>query len=307
MVIVIGNDSLKTFIMKVQITTPCSEDWNKMKIGLISRHCEKCEKSVMDFTKMDRSEIIVYLLEHPNENVCGRMNREQFDFHHEDIPVLIDVLRKKGGNVSFLIMALVCLSLVSCKEEVMGEMKVKEPVKKEIVNVSTKGEISIQDSVKTGANTVPPPVKPIEGGSPIPEPYPIYLGKPIIEPPVYSGGISIVDPYIEDTLERIEQFAEKMPEYPGGMNELYKFVQSNLRYPEFEKENGIQGTVYVQFVVTKEGIVKSPKILKTVSGSYNFDKEVLRIVRMMPKWIPGENGGKKVSVYFTMPFKFRLD
>lgn len=293
--------------MKVQITKPCSEDWNKMKIGLISRHCGKCDKSVVDFTKMNRSEIIIYLLENPKGDVCGRMYREQFDFHHEDIPVLIDVLRKKGGNVSFLIMALVCLSLVSCKEEVMGEMTVKDPVKKEIVLSTTKGEVSIKDTIKTVTNAVPPAVKPFVGGSPIPEPYPIYLGQPIIDPPSYSGGISIVDPLVEDTVEKIQSFAEKMPEYPEGMDELYKFIQKNLKYPDFEKENNIQGTVYVQFVVTKDGIVESPKILKTVSGSHNFDKEVLRIVRMMPKWIPGENSGKKVSVYFTMPFKFRLD
>lgn len=291
--------------MKVQIANPCSEDWNKMKIGLISRHCEKCEKAVMDFTKMDRSEIIVYLLENPNGSVCGRMNREQFDFRHEDIPVLIEVLRKKKGNVSFLILALVCLSLVSCKDEVMGEMSVKDPMKKEVLNNILSGEVAIKDSVKTVTNNVPPPVKPFVGGRPIPEPYPIYLGQPIIEPPVYSGSIN--DPLIEDTVEKAVDFAEKMPEYPGGMDELYKFIQNNLSYPDYEKENDIQGTVYVQFVVTKEGIVESPKILKTVTGSHNFDKEVLHIVRMMPKWIPGENVGKKVSVYFTMPFKFRLD
>jgi TonB family protein len=78
-------------------------------------------------------------------------------------------------------------------------------------------------------------------------------------------------------------------------------------YPEFEKENGIEGTVYVKFIVTEEGKVVNPEVVRGVNGAPNFNKEVLRIINKMPNWIPGENNGKKVKVYFTMPFKFRLN
>ena len=80
-----------------------------------------------------------------------------------------------------------------------------------------------------------------------------------------------------------------------------------VKYPQFEKENDIQGNVYLRFVVTNEGEINSPTILRGVSGAKYFDKEVLRIIGLMPRWIPGENNGKKVNVYFTMPIKFKLD
>src|SRR5690606_34717794 len=103
--------------MKLEIKEPCHEDWNKMKIGMISRHCDSCNKSVMDFTKMNRAEIITYILSNPNDQVCGRMTRDQFDFHHEDIPVLIETLSKTRNPNPFLILALVCLSLSACAQE----------------------------------------------------------------------------------------------------------------------------------------------------------------------------------------------
>ena len=81
--------------MNLEIKEPCHEDWDKMKIGLISRHCDSCEKAVMDFTTMNRAQIITYLLSNPNDNVCGRLKRDQFDFHHQDIPILIETLKKE--------------------------------------------------------------------------------------------------------------------------------------------------------------------------------------------------------------------
>lgn len=292
--------------MKVQITKPCHEDWEKMKIGVLSRHCEKCEKPVIDFTKMNRAEIITYLLENPTDKVCGRMHNKQFDFQHDDVPHLIDALSKKGGNASFLIMALVCMSLLSCKEEKASVIKTKDPVKKEIHFDGTLGEVSIKDTTHTTKKMPPPQVAVVDPGPSI-LPEPIYMGEPFVEPPVYVGGIEPLTSEYQAPVDEVLSYADKMPEYPGGMNELYKFIQNNLKYPEFEKENGIQGNVYVRFVVTKEGLVTDPKILRGVNGAPNFDKEVLRVVKLMPNWIPGENGGKKVSVYFTMPVKFKLD
>jgi TonB family protein len=292
--------------MNVQITNPCNEDWNMMKIGMISRHCEKCEKAVVDFTTMNRAEIISYLLDHPNEQVCGRMHRNQFDFHHEDIPKLIEALRKKGGNSSFLIMVLICMSLLSCKDEQVKSVPLRETQKTEIKSDNSIGEVNVSDTIKSEKGKIIIPKQEKFSGSGYCEP-PIAFYDSLIEPSIALGIIEPFMPEVQPIEESVLTFAEKMPEFPGGMDELYKFIQSNLKYPAFEKENDIQGNVYVRFVVTNEGEINSPTILRGVSGAQFFDKEVLRMIGLMPKWIPGENSGKRVNVHFTMPIKFKLD
>ena len=294
--------------MQVKIVSPCPQDFTHIKIAMLSRQCDLCNKPVIDFTKMSREEIITYLLEHSDENVCGRMNRPQVDIHHNDLPVIIETLKKQGGNRSFLLLALITMSLVSCSspEPAESNIKVKDPVHV----TQLEGKVALTDTVKTqqSANqnnvpkvkVIPPEVLP--SPEPSPEPYPVIEGEIafIEEPP-------LPPPPAAQQEEEILSYAEKMPEYPGGMTELFKFIQTNLKYPEIEKEAGIEGNVYVQFVVSKEGVVYQPKILRGVSGAPGFDKEVMRIVRAMPNWIPGENAGKKVNVFYTMPVKFRLD
>lgn len=120
--------------MKVEIKEPCNESWENMKIGLVSRHCESYKKEVMDFTQKTRAEIIVYLLSHPNDDVCGRMNSTQFDFHHDDIPVLLQAFKnnKTSTNASFLILTLLCLSLSSCTaDNSVKKAKIDPPKKSE--------------------------------------------------------------------------------------------------------------------------------------------------------------------------------
>ncbi len=105
--------------------------------------------------------------------------------------------------------------------------------------------------------------------------------------------------------KQVLQVAEKMPEYPGGMAELMKFISTTVQYPKESHENGEQGRVIVQFVVEKDGTVTNPKVLKSVTPA--LDAEALRVVKLMPKWKPGMNKGKAVAVKFSVPISFRLD
>ena len=97
---------------------------------------------------------------------------------------------------------------------------------------------------------------------------------------------------------------EVQPEYPGGINAMYEFIQKNLKYPESAKKKGIEGRVFVQFVVEKDGSLSSFQVLRGVSD--DIDAEAVRVLKMMPKWNPGTMNGKPVRVNFTMPFKFQL-
>ena len=96
----------------------------------------------------------------------------------------------------------------------------------------------------------------------------------------------------------------KSPEFIGGPKAMSKFIQHNFEYPEVSKEMGEQGTVWVEFVVRANGSVRDVKIVKGVSKA--LDKEAKRVVKRMPKWIPGEQAGKPVNVRYTIPIKAKL-
>jgi periplasmic protein TonB len=116
----------------------------------------------------------------------------------------------------------------------------------------------------------------------------------------------------EEKKQVIEQVAkpepftvvEEMPSFPGGEGELYKFISSNIRYPEEAKELGIQGRVFVNFVVEADGSITEVKLIRGIGGG--CDEEALRVVRSMPKWVAGKQRGVPVRVYFNLPIKFTL-
>lgn len=97
---------------------------------------------------------------------------------------------------------------------------------------------------------------------------------------------------------------EDMPEFPGGMAALQKFIAQSIKYPVIAQENGIQGKVFVNFVVNTDGSVTNAKIARGVDPS--LDKEALRVVMNLPKWKPGRQGGKAVRVSYTVPINFQL-
>ena len=99
-------------------------------------------------------------------------------------------------------------------------------------------------------------------------------------------------------------FVEEMPEFPGGMDSLQAFLVREIQYPSVAKNNGITGTVLVEFVVEKDGSVTNAKV--KVPLFPECDKEACRAVMSMPKWKPGKNMGKPVQCYYQVPVSFRL-
>jgi len=97
---------------------------------------------------------------------------------------------------------------------------------------------------------------------------------------------------------------EEMPQFPGGETALRKYIAENVRYPEMAKENDIQGTVYVRFVVDEKGKVTNVELLRGVDPL--LDKEALRVVSSLPNWKPGKQRGKAVKVSHSVPIKFAL-
>ncbi len=108
-----------------------------------------------------------------------------------------------------------------------------------------------------------------------------------------------------DTTETIQIITEISPEFPGGMEKYKEYIQTNLKYPQESLELGIEGKVYVKFVVTKDGSITNVEVVKGIVPL--LDKEAKRLIQNMPKWAPGILDGKPVSCYFHLPVHFKID
>lgn len=97
---------------------------------------------------------------------------------------------------------------------------------------------------------------------------------------------------------------ERMPEFPGGEQAMFTYLGRELKYPTEALERGIEGAVVIQFVVERDGSIGEVKVLRGIGGG--CDEEAVRVVQGMPRWSPGEQGGKKVRTSFTLPIRFQL-
>lgn len=105
-------------------------------------------------------------------------------------------------------------------------------------------------------------------------------------------------------LNTIFQIVEEMPEFPGGEPKLMEYISDNIQYPQKARETGIQGRVFVGFVVEPDGSISNVKILRGIGGG--CDEEAIRVIESLPKWEPGKQRGKAVRVAYQLPILFRL-
>lgn len=122
-----------------------------------------------------------------------------------------------------------------------------------------------------------------------------------------KGGQDIADikqNVTQEEEEKIFDVIEQMPQFPGGDIELMKYLSANVKYPVIAQENGIEGRVIIGFVVSKNGVISDVTVLRSLDPS--CDKEAVRVVKTLPKWIPGKQNGVNVNVRFTLPVNFKL-
>ena len=97
---------------------------------------------------------------------------------------------------------------------------------------------------------------------------------------------------------------DQMPEFPGGMQAMMKFLTTNIKYPVEAQKKGVSGRVIVQFVIMEDGTLDQAKVVRGIDPL--LDEEALRVVKLMPKWKPGMQRDKTVRVKFTIPITFRI-
>lgn len=105
--------------------------------------------------------------------------------------------------------------------------------------------------------------------------------------------------------EAIMVFAEKMPQFPGGEMALRMYIAENIIYPEKAQEGAIEGKVYVRFVIEKSGEVGDVEVVRGVDKL--LDNEAVRVIKSLPNFTPGEQRGKPVRVFYTLPIDFKLN
>ena len=197
---------------------------------------------------------------------------------------------------SIIIIALVCLNSCSEKQE---PNKNKSAVKKIAIN-----KIEVQapsDTNKLKKENLIFPAKVVSIISILPEPEPFY---PIVGCGYYPPDCPTYDT-VKTTSDFVLQFAEIMPEFPGGSQSMQEFIKNNLNYPDLAKENNIEGKVYLKFVVRSTGEIDNIQIARGVHKV--LDTAAIELVKKMPRWNPGVQNGKTVPVYFILPVVFRLD
>lgn len=131
----------------------------------------------------------------------------------------------------------------------------------------------------------------------------------VVNPTNEKNNITILRAVGDDSTvsdkEKVYQVVEQQPSFPGGREELFKYLAYNVRYPIDAAKNKIEGRVLVTFVVEHDGSISNVNVANSVYPS--LDKESIRVVSGMPKWIPGKANGKTVRVKYTIPITFRLN
>ncbi|MEI6764337.1 MAG: TonB family protein [Bacteroidota bacterium] len=122
-----------------------------------------------------------------------------------------------------------------------------------------------------------------------------------------GGGEDVDKPVIEKPKGDDKPFiwVEEMPKFPGGDEERVKFLSNNISYPKIAREMGIQGPVYLNFVVNENGKITDLKVIRGIGGG--CDEEALRVIKNMPDWSPGRQNGVAVKVMLSMAINFRLE
>jgi protein TonB len=162
--------------------------------------------------------------------------------------------------------------------EAMAE-KVKFTVPK-VVEDTVETGLATQDDLSTKGNTEAPPEEEIKVEE---------VKEQVIQ---------------QEAPKEIFTVVEEQPGYPGGDEARIKFLQENTKYPEEAKELGVQGKVFVTFVVEVDGSITDVRVLRGIGAG--CDEEAIRVVKSMPRWVPGKQRGQPVRVQFNLPIKFTL-
>ncbi|WP_166920888.1 energy transducer TonB [Flavobacterium poyangense] len=268
---------------KLSIPEPCHENWDKMTPKDNGRFCLSCAKTVVDFSKMQPEEIQHYFISNQGKSICGRFKKSQIDNIIIQIPSRVLYSQTNYHKMFLLVLFIVMgTTLFSCTDKNGNKQKIDTV---EVVDkTSTEENLKIGKALKNDTINPPPPSK-IDR---------VKFKKPIVrkedlkpmneneipkiiqeeDTPIYSGMIAF----------------ETLPEYPGGIQNLKKWIQSKY---VFSKNSGAQNdTIKASFVIERDGSLSTIKVLQSTENE--SEEKLTQILQTAQKWKPGTQNGKTI-------------
>lgn len=227
------------------------------------------------------------------------------------------VLIALGITVVVLILVLAAPAIAALLKSVRGaeEPKLKEMTvtldqPPPITPQPPPPDVRIPPPVKTIIKFLPPKVteKEVVEEEPMPTIEEIKENETGSTEVVGTGEVVIEEPapvVEENDDDKIFYAVEQQAEFPGGLQAMMKFLQKNIKYPASAKRMGIEGRVFVKFIVDKEGGISNMEVIKGINA--DLDKEAMRVIKLMPPWKPGKQNGRAVKSQFVLPVYFKLD
>lgn len=273
---------------KITIPEPCHENWDKMTPKGNGRFCMSCSKTVIDFTTMLPDEVQHFFIQNQSKNICGRFKKSQLDSITIQIPNQV-LYTQMHYSKMFLLALFIAMgtTLFSCQDKNGNKQKIDkvEVVEEtELENNITKGK------ALRGKNEIPPPpppkvdqVKFVKPTNNITKEEKVTSQKSTktVEEPVYNGGVAI----------------ETNAEFPGGIEQFYNYFGKEFRKPENINAKDLK--INLSFAVEKNGSVSYLQCIPAIDNS--IELEIIRVLSLCPKWLPGEINGKKVRRQYSLP------
>ena len=281
--------------MQLHIPTPCQESWAAMTPAGNGRHCAACRHLVIDFTRMTDGEIVAYLASQAGHRVCGRLDKGQIG--RELVPAL--PIKESTGWWNWARVSAAASALWLLLSGLGSHKAFAQTRSSQHSQIQTK-------RTKTSANKTEEKAQPSKL-----EDVQIMLGK-IREAPsnleVTSNNLTgiIAAPTSEEKQRTAAnqteyRVVEQMPEAPYNYE---IFIANHLKYPKLALDSGVAGKVYISFRVNTDSTISNIRILKGIG--YGCDEEAVRIISLLPKWVPGKQSGKAVPVRVQLPVQFIL-
>ncbi len=318
---------------KIAIPKPCQKDWNTMTPSEKGRFCDSCAKTVVDFTKMSSIQIQDFLHENQNQKICGHVKKSQLDTIHLSIPIHI-MNAKHSFRKSFLLALLIAMgtTLISCtnhdgKQQKIENIEIKEDsipkeVSTSLVDSTPKkcnksGSVSLQKKkIKTDTEFIHttgeiiPPVKKSHTSGPI-EPFideiegDIEIVVGLFEPnqPINLNGP--IPAHLLDTFPALKKTPKEKRTPKNYSKQMNKFISKHFN-TAIGENLGLKGVqrIYIQYEIDKSGIIKD---IKVRSSHPDLDKEAKRVIKKMPKLIPGSYQNKPVRSIYSLPIVFKIE
>lgn len=255
--------------MKIKIEKPCQTSWKDMKSMNDGKFCKSCQTSVTDYSQLSKTELNTKIKTMQGD--CGRFTKTQMDWHLENIlPEIVLVENKTNSFFIFpkstLALSLLTLSLASCTQSSNTNLN------------DIEDKVEIDQSFKEDDHTTDQEFENINNAD-------------------FENE--------DDSFIIVGMVHESQPEFPGGLDSLYKRIRQNFIYPEQAKKDSIQGKVFVTFTVDTMGFIQNPEVVR---GRHPLlDQEAIRLIKTLPKYkTPAKLNGKSVPLKFTIPIRFKL-